>query len=296
MVTRILLALLVLTGVANAQAQQIEIGIYAPSAPFETSQQRLAYVQNLAKAIEQQTGIKTVASQYASLDALRKAKPNYAIVEGVCVATNGGWQVLANAQIGGSTARAWGLFASGASNMQQLKGKKLAYMKTDCSDSAFIDNAMLDTEVDPKFWGSRVGEKDINAAVAAVASYKTAQAVFAPVTEAKGLTKVFDTGTVPNPAFVELNAPAGGVSSKVASAVQGYGAQGAISGWSAPNRGPYSALNGALQPVRKSGIFAQPESVRLDSKQILNDPTTLKDSAFVAVRHHWLRPASGRME
>ena len=60
MVTKILTALLVMTGVASAQAPaKIEIGIYAPSVEFGTAQARLAYVQGLAKAIEQNTGIKT---------------------------------------------------------------------------------------------------------------------------------------------------------------------------------------------------------------------------------------------
>ena len=41
---------------------------------------------------------------------------------------------------------------------------------------------------DPGFFGARVGEKDLTGAVAAVTSYKTAQAVFAPVGSAKRLT------------------------------------------------------------------------------------------------------------
>ncbi len=65
--------------------------------------------------------------------------------------------------------------------MQALRGKKLAYVATGCNDSGFIDNAMLESEVDPKFFGARVGEKDLTAAIADVSSYKTAQAVFAPV-------------------------------------------------------------------------------------------------------------------
>src|SRR2546425_943294 len=82
---------------------------------------------------------------------------------------------------------------------------RLAFVQTGCNDAGFIDNAMLESEVDANFFGGRAGEKDLTAAIADVASYKTAQAVFAPVGAPKGLTKVFDTGTVPNPAFVELS-------------------------------------------------------------------------------------------
>lgn len=299
MATRIILILLVLTGVASAQAPaQITVGIYAPSVPFETAQARLAYVQGLAKAIEQNTGIKTKADSYASMAALKNAKPDYAIVEAQCYATNSGWQLLANANIGGGTTRAWALYSSAGGNMQSLKGKKLAFMATGCNDNGFIDNAMLESEVDAGFWGGRSGETGgITAAVAAVSSYKTAQAVFAPESAAKGLTKVFDTGTVANPAFVEVNSKMGATTTnKVAAAVVGYGGGGAIQGWLRPQRDVYQALAGRMQPVRKIGVFAPAEAARLDARDVLIDPPTLREAAFVAVRHHFVRAPNARLE
>lgn len=300
MVTRILLVLFLLTGVAgvaSAQSQQLKIGIFAPSVEFETAQARLAYVQGLAKAIEQNTGVRVQAYAYSSLGALKKDKLDFAIVESVCYATNLGWQLLANAKIDNSTSRQWALFSSGADSMLALRGKKLAYMQTGCNDSGFIDNAMLDSEVDKGFFGSRQGANDLRGAIASVSSYKTAQAVFAPTTSsARSLNKVFDTGVVPNPAFVQIDGKLpNSISSKVAAAVLGYGGGGAISGWARPERGPYAALNGQLRPVNKTGVFAGPESARLDSKDIMNDPATVKDFDLVAARHHFERPP-GRMD
>jgi hypothetical protein len=297
MVIRILIALLVLTGVASAQGQKIEIGIYAPSVDFGTAQARLAYVQGLAKAIEQNTGIPTNAQSYASLAALKKDAPDFAIIDGQCAATNSGWQVLANANIGGGTSRQWALFSNAGGTMQSLKGKKLAYMAAGCNDTGFIDNAMLESEVDPGFFSARQAEKDLTGAVASVSSYKTAQAVFAPVGSEKGLTKVFDTGSVPNPAFVEIGSklPAG-TSSKVAAAVQGYGGGGAISGWSKPSAEPYRGLAGRMQPVRKQGVFASPEPARINQTDVLQDVPSLKEPAYVAVRKHFQRASAGRMD
>jgi hypothetical protein len=293
MVTRVLLALLLLTGVASAQAK-LEVGIYAPSVEFGTAQARLAYVQGLAKAIEQATGISTVAQSYASIAALKKGNPDFAIVEGVCYAINPSWQLLANAEIGGSTSRPWALFSNGIDSMQGLRGKKLAYMATGCNDAGFIDNAMLDSEVTSGFFGPRDPARDVTGAVAAVQSYKTAQAVFAPTSVAKGLTKVFDTGNVPNPAFVQLNRNLpGGTSGKVASAVLSYGGSGAISGWSRPSADVYQALRGSLGPKRKTPTFATPEPARISHQGVLNDPASIRDPAFVGVRHHW---QPGRMD
>jgi hypothetical protein len=298
MATKIFLLLCALAATASAQApQKITIGIYAPTVEFGTAQARLAYAQGLAKAIEQNTGIKTEARSYANVAALKKDNVDYAIIDGPCYATNLGWKLLANANIGGTT-RAWALYSSAGDTMQALKGKKLVYVATGCNDNGFIDNAMLESEVDAGFWGSRVGEKDLTGAIAAVTSYKTAQAVFAPVgASPKGLAKVFDTGAVPNPAFVDISGkqPAA-ITEKVAAAVVGFGGAGAIAGWTKPSREPYQALAGRLGPVKKTGVFANPEPVRIDGKDILVDPPTLRDSANVAVRHHFVRAPGSRMD
>jgi hypothetical protein len=283
--------------VAVAQPAKITIGIYAPSVEFGAAQARLAYVQGLAKAIEQNTGIKTEAQSYANVGALKKDNVDFAIIDGQCYAANMGWKLLASANIGGGTTRAWGLFSSGGSDMQSLKGKKLAFINTGCNDAGFVDNAMLESEVDAGFFGARVGKNDLTAAIAEVASYKTAQAVFAPASAAKGLTKVFDTGMVPNPAFVDLSGklPAA-TTEKVAAAVIGFGGGGAISGWAKGDRGIYSSLAGRLGKVNKAGVLAAPDPVRIDSRDALIEPSTLKDTALVDVRHHFVRPPGARME
>ena len=288
---------LLIAGTAAAQPAKITIGIYAPSVEFGAAQARVAYVQALANAIEQNTGIQTVAQSYANVGALKKDNVDFAIIDGPCYATHLGWKLLAAATIGGSTTRAWALYSSGPGGMQALKGKKLAFIATGCNDAGFVDNAMLDGEVDPGFFGARVGKLDLTAAIAEVASYKTAQAVFAPAGAAKGLTKVFDTGMVPNPAFVDVSGklPAN-VVDKVAATVTGYGGGGAITGWAKPAREPYAALAGRLAKVTKVGVFATPEPVRIDSKDVLVEPPTIRDTAMVDVRHHFVRPPGARLE
>ena len=192
-------ALVVRPGTTQPAPGKLVIGIYAPSVEFGT-------VQGLAKAIEAQTGVKTEAKSFASFGALKSAGVDFAIVDAQCYATNLGWNLLANAQIGGSGARTYALFSGAGGDMKALEGKKLAFVQTGCNDNGFVDNAMLESEVDAGFFASRVGKPDLTAAVAEVASYKGAQAVFAPIGSQKGLAKLFDTGAVPNPAFLQVNA------------------------------------------------------------------------------------------
>ncbi|NJM90851.1 MAG: phosphate/phosphite/phosphonate ABC transporter substrate-binding protein [Myxococcales bacterium] len=274
---------------------RLTVGIYAPTVEFATAQARLAYIQGLAKAIESNTGIKTEGQSFASLSALRQSGVDFAILDGQCYAVNSGYKLIAVAEIGGDTTRSWGLFSSVGTDMQSLRGKKLSYVQTGCNDGGFIDHAMLESEVDGSFFSGRVGKGDLVAAVAEVASYKGAQAVFAPSGSQKGLTKVFDTGAVPNPAFVALGDVDSSLTAKVAAAVTGYGGSGAISGWSAGGKQLFQALSGRMSRSSKAGVFAAPEAVRFDAKDVLVEPATLSDTDLTPIRQHFIRP-KGRME
>src|SRR5512147_1339992 len=102
-----LILLLLLTSTALAQPKgatpKVTVAIYVPSIDFGASTARIAYVQALAKAIEQNTGLTVDAQSYANLAALKKDNPDFAIVDGPCYATNLGWKLLATATIGGAT-------------------------------------------------------------------------------------------------------------------------------------------------------------------------------------------------
>ncbi len=298
MATRLLAlaCLFAMSAPAAAQPAKLTIGIYAPTIEFGTAQARLAYVQSVARSIEQATGIKTEAQAYATVAALEKDKLDYAIVDGPCVATRSGWKVLAAATIGGTTTRTWALYSSAGDSLPSLRGKKLAFIAMGCNDAGFTDHAMLESEVDSAFFGARVGEKDLTGALASVTSYKTAQAVFAPLGAAKGLTKIFDGGAVPTPAFVELGSLPLATTEKVVAAVLGHTGGGAIGGWTRSTREPYSAFAARLSQVKKAGIFATPEPSRIDARDVLAEPATIKTPAIVNVRHLFVRPTGARME
>lgn len=290
----VLAVLCCLAGRADAQPRRLTLGIYAPTVEFGAATARLAYVKSLAAAIEQATGMPVEAQSYANLGALTRASVDFAIVDGPCYATNLGWKLLANANVGGGTSRAWALFAAAPGDLASVRGKKLAYV-AGCSDAAFVDHAMLESEVDAGFFGARVAKQDLTGAIAEVASYRTAQAVFAPIAAAKGLSKIFDTGAVPNPAFVVVGKPPAPLVDKVAAAVLSYGGGGAIAGWSKPDRTIYTAFAGRLQRLTKAGIFAVPEPVRIDARDVLVEPASLREAATLDARRSWVR-TSGRMD
>jgi hypothetical protein len=294
-------ALVVALAGGSAEAQpapaKITVGIFAPTVEFGTATARLAYVQALAAAIAGITKLEVEGQSYANLTALRAANVDFAIIDGPCYAAAPAGKLLASAVIGGATTRAWALFSGAGADMKSLRGTKLAFIQSGCNDAGFVDNAMFDSDVDPNFFGARLGKADLTAAVAEVASYKNAQAVVAPASASKGLTKIFDTGSVPNPAFVDLSGkvPAATVE-KVAAAVIGYGGGGAIAAWSRPSREIYTALAGRLGRNPKLPILVSPEPVRMDSRDVLVDPPTLREAASINIRHHFVRSPGARMD
>jgi hypothetical protein len=277
--------------VAQQAPATLNVAIYAPSAAFTDSAARSAYIQGLAKAIQTKTGIPTVGKAYVRLSDLRSAKPDFAIIEGQCLAAGAPGPVLATASINGSTSQAWALFSRG-DQFAGLRGKKLAYMDTGCKDIDFLDNAMLDSEAKVKaHFAGLVGKPDAAGAVAAVRDYKQADAVFAPANQGRGLTKLFDSGSVPNPGFVQLNKGVPqGISSNVQAAVLAYSANLGIDGWKAA--ASYAGLAGQMNPRVKRPIFAVPEVVRIEDQDVLLLPQSKYDQA--GVRQHFWQPAAKR--
>jgi hypothetical protein len=280
-----------LASVASAQTNEpagpLTLAMYAPAAAFADSSARLAYVQGLAKAVGQRMGTQVTGKVYVRLGDLLAAKPELAIIDGQCLASRPTGTLLATAVIGGDTSQSWGLYTRGGDALASLKGKKLVYVKTGCRDTDFLDNAMLDGEVKTAaFFGQLVDKPDVTAAVLTVRDYKAADAVFAPAGQARGLSRTYDAGAVPNPGLVALKALPGPVLEQVKDAVVGYGGGGGIDGWRGAAPGGYAALGGRMGTRVKKLVFAPPEVVRIDDQDIVVMPQPKFEQASVK-QHFW---------
>jgi hypothetical protein len=150
---------------------------------------------------------------------------------------------------------------------------------------------MAESEIGARFFSAMIRKPSLASAVADVATYKGAEAVFAPAGSQKGLNLVFSGGAVPNPAFVQLNTslPKATVS-KVQAAVLGFSVSGAISGWAGGRMGIYTSLAGRMGGRTYKGIFAQPTAVRVNVGDILIQPNTLDDTNLTSVDQHFANP------
>ena len=208
-------------------------------------------------------------------------------------------KLLATANIGGATTRAWALFSSAGDAMQALKGKKLAFVATGCNDAGFVDNAMLESEVDAGVLRrahrqARSDRRDRRGRVV----QDRAGGVRAG-RRGKGLTKVFDTGAVPNPAFVEL-------SGKLPAGDRRQGRRARSSATAAPARSPagpsrsrelYTALAGRLGKLGQDRHPREPRAgAHRRQGRADRSADAASDTAMVDVRHHFVRPSGDRME
>jgi hypothetical protein len=274
------LMFMLMSSLALAQQAPITIAIYAPNAPFESAADRFAFINRLAQQVTSAAGVQAQGKAFArasDLEAAIKAKQvEFAVVDGIYLAERGvPYSVLATATSGGETTPKWALFASTATSVQDLQGKKLTMATSGPRDAAFVENALFDGELQiAKFFSGRASAPDISSAVAAV-SLKKADAVFAPETQGKGLKKVFEAGRIPNAAFCEVGGNAGSdVVEKVKKAVLGHGAAGpALDGWKAAGPGEYKALAGRMAARGRRPVMVEPEVVRLEDQDILIAPT-----------------------
>src|SRR4030095_8506690 len=121
----------------------------------------------LAQQIQSVAGVPAQGKAFAhaaDLEAAIKAKQvDFAVIDGVYLAERGvPWQVLAAATSGGEIAPKWALFSSTVSSVPELQGKKLAIATAGPRDTAFIENALLDGELQlSKFFSSRTTAPDI---------------------------------------------------------------------------------------------------------------------------------------
>jgi hypothetical protein len=294
--TRIALVLAVLFTAVPAAAQQapLTIAIYAPNAPFEGADARYAYVQRLATQVGTVAGTAVKGVAFARAGdfeaAVKKGTIDFAIVDAVYLAARGGFKIIATATSGGRTAVPWGLFVSGGTpNVLALQGTRLTYATASARDIAFIEHALLESELNvTKFFSARQGAPDIASAVASVTLGK-ADAVFAPTDRGKGLKKLYDAGAVPMPGFaqVKTTVPDTLVAS-VTKAVLGFGAGGALDGWRPGSADTYKGLAGRMGARTRKAAMSEPDLVRLESQEVLL--LGKLDTTLPPIQHYYWMP------
>lgn len=272
-----LLALVASESPAHAQSDTITIGLFAPTAPFDGTGDRVSFVNDLAKHLEGDAGGKKVtgkvySSAKAFSDAVKKKDIQYAVVDAPYAAALGlPWKILGSATRDGASTVSWQLVAgAGISKLSDLRGKKVVVPNIGTKEKAFVTNALLDGEVEADYFSAILEAADAKSALTMVSVGK-ADAAFVPsgVDIPSGLSKVMGLGTIGWPMFVALPGAEDSRTKAFSSRVKSFSTSGAFGGFAGADAGKYKSLAGSFGRGTKRGPMAVPPPARLTVREIL---------------------------
>lgn len=264
-----------------AAADDITIGLFAPTAPFEGSGDRVSFVNAVADHLASASGgAKVTGKVYSSAGAFasaaKKGEIQFAIVDAPYAAANGlPYTILASALRGGNGSASWQLVAkTSVGNIRDLRGAKVAIPSTGAKAQAFVTNALLGGEVDTSYFASITEAADTRSALTMITVGKV-DAAFVPtgVDPPGGTKKLLTLGNVGWPMFVALPAADGKMSAAFATRIKSFGGGGGFSGFGDAGAGNYRSLAGSFGKSAKKGPMALPPPARLSVKELLTGRT-----------------------
>jgi len=200
------LALLCLTRGA-ASAEELTLGVFLPQAPLATNAERAAWAEQLARHIERESGgkLRIRTEVFARRDDAQtlSRRVDLVVADGLFAAEASG-AILGHFSLNPKV----GLFASGATNLRDLKGKAVAYAASGSQDGAFYSNTVLGGELVAATWFSELRDsKDAGSALNMVKT-SAVPAAFAPVDHpaARGLTLLAEGGSFATGVLIAMNA------------------------------------------------------------------------------------------
>lgn len=273
--------LLTFAGARRAHAEDtITIGLFAPTAPFGGSGDRVSFVNALADHLSAEAGgAKVTGKVYSSASAFasaaKKGEIQFAVVDAPYAAAQGlPYKILAAAIRGGSSTASWQLLAgSGIKKLADLKGKKIAIPGTGAKVNAFLTNALLGGEVDVSYFGKIIEAGDAKSAATMVSVGKADAAIVPSGTDTSGVGTVMSLGNVGWPMFVALSSADASLVTAFGKRVKSFSSNGAFSGFGGADAGKYKSLSGSFGRGSKKGPMVVPPPARLTVKDLLEGRT-----------------------
>jgi ABC-type amino acid transport substrate-binding protein len=199
----------------GARAQELRVGLYAPSAPFAGTSARLDFVTRLARHLGAATGRTGRGKVYARAadfaGAVRAGQLDVAVVDPAYLAVSGAAHpVLATATRRGAAETAWQLVSRGGEgSILELRGKKLLCAAIGGREADFVYDALLGGELPRGFFAEVSGAPDVLSALAALGLGRADVAVVpAGVELPAGVRPVADLPPVSGPVLVAIGASA----------------------------------------------------------------------------------------
>jgi hypothetical protein len=191
-----------------AHAENITVGLYAPSEPFPSTAARVDLAKKLGDHLGTALGGTGVGRVYARAgdfaSAVKRGEVTVALVDATYLAGAGGnYNVIAAATRAGDATHSWQLVARGAEKINQLKGKRVLVPAVGGRESDFVLNVLLGGEVGKDFFGKIESVPDTASTLAALGLGKADAAVVpASVELPGGVTTVLALPQLSGPVLV----------------------------------------------------------------------------------------------
>ncbi len=207
-----LIATLIVLIATRAHADDVTVGLFAPSAPFSSTAARVELANRLGDHLGKALGGKGSGRNYARAGdfsaAVKKGDVTVAVVDATYLAGAGGnYTVIAGAVRGGETSVGWQLVARGADKIGQLKGKRVLVPSVGGRETDFVLNVLLGGDIGRDYFSKIEASPDTASALAALGLGKADAAVVpAGVELPAGVSAVLSLPTLPGPVLVAYNA------------------------------------------------------------------------------------------
>jgi len=230
-----LLATVATTSVAGAD--NITIGLYAPSEPFLSTAARVDLAKKLGDHLGAALGGTGVGRVFARAgdfsSAVKKGEVTVALVDATFLASaGGGYTVIAAATRSGDATHGWQLVARGAEKISQLKGKRVLVPSVGGRESDFVLNVLLGGEVGKDFFGKIEAAPDTASTLAALGLGKADAAVVpASVELPAGVITILALPQLSGPVLVAYGAVTAAQKQALAAAAASFKGDGTIGGF-----------------------------------------------------------------
>jgi hypothetical protein len=261
-----------------ATAETLAVGVFAPSAPFESTAARVDLATKLAAALGTAVDADGVGKVYGRAGdfaaAVKKGEIQVAVVDATYLATAGtaGGTVVAISTRDGDASRPWQLVArGGAADVLALKGKKLLVPSVGGREVDFVLNAQLGGELGKGFFASIASTPDTASTLAALGLGK-ADAAVVPADAAlpTGVVRVATLPVVPGPVLVVYGGASADRRAALATAAAAFRGDAVITGFRADDGDAVRALGKRFTLHPRRGPMAVP-SVRIVVGELVAD-------------------------
>lgn len=193
----------------SAHAQNVTVGLFAPSAPFQSTAARVELANKLGDHLGKALGGTGSGRNYAKAgdfsSAVKKGDITLAVVDSAYLAVTGGtYTVIAAAVRSGDTSHAWQLVArGGAANVRALEGKRILVPSIGGRETDFVTFALFEGGIPKTFFSKIEAAPDTASTLAALGLGKADAAIVpAGVDLPGGTTMVTMLPTLPGPVLV----------------------------------------------------------------------------------------------